>query len=250
MKPELQKIFNLFEELEVAGETVSLTISSKGGKSTIKLQLESPSSPSSTTTPTSPCPAASGAPVRRRRHRGARARAQRRQRAADHQGTTLADVSPPAPGEASAPADIIDVTLATRDDLHVSAHKVILNSGEQDASKSLPSSILSSPTTVTPFSSTSTPPLCATTPTSKSSPSSPSDWKLVSSKQRTRTPPAPSPVKLPYNTYVNRYGEQVFKCKKQYSDEAVNDCHYPWTDLYCFKIHDNHVHGGPKATRE
>ena len=104
MKPELQKIFNLFEELEVAGETVSLTISSKGGKSTIKLQLESPSSPSSTTTPTSPCPAASGAPVRRRRHRGARARAQRRQRAADHQGTTLADVSPPAPGEASAPA--------------------------------------------------------------------------------------------------------------------------------------------------
>ena len=104
MKPELLKIFNLFEELEVAGETVSLTILSKGGKSITKLQLESPSSPSSTTTPTSPRPTACEAPARRRRHRGARARAQRRQRAADHQGTTLADVSPPAPGEASAPA--------------------------------------------------------------------------------------------------------------------------------------------------
>ena len=104
MKPEFQKIFSLFEELEVAGETVSLTILSKGGKSITKLQLESPSSPSSTTTPTSPRPTACEAPARRCRHRGARARAQRRQRAADHQGTTLADVSPPAPGEASAPA--------------------------------------------------------------------------------------------------------------------------------------------------
>ena len=50
MKPEFQKIFSLFEELEVAGETVSLTILSKEGKSTIKLQLESPPSPSSSTT--------------------------------------------------------------------------------------------------------------------------------------------------------------------------------------------------------
>ena len=58
MKPEFQKIFSLFEELEVAGETVSLTILSKEGKSTIKLQLESPPSPSSSTT-TPPTSAAS-----------------------------------------------------------------------------------------------------------------------------------------------------------------------------------------------
>ena len=91
MKPEFQKLLNLFEELEVAGETVSLTIQSREGKSTIKLQLESrsPPSPSSTATPTIPA-ASAPVPGRRRRHRGAAARARRRQRAADHQGTTLA----------------------------------------------------------------------------------------------------------------------------------------------------------------
>ena len=44
MKPEFQKVINLFEELQVAGESVSLTILSREGKSTIKLQLESPPS--------------------------------------------------------------------------------------------------------------------------------------------------------------------------------------------------------------
>ena len=109
MKPELQKVINLFEELQTAGETVSLTILSREGKSTIKLHLASSPSPSSTTT--SPTPAASTpAPGgRRRRHRGAAARARRRQRAADHQGTTLAVPAsasplPPAPGVTSAPA--------------------------------------------------------------------------------------------------------------------------------------------------
>ena len=91
MKPEFQKLLNLFEELEVAGETVSLTIQSREGKSTIKLQLESrsPPSPSSTATPTIPA-ASAPVPGGRRRHRGAAARARRRQRAAEHQGTTLA----------------------------------------------------------------------------------------------------------------------------------------------------------------
>ena len=62
MKPEYQKLFNLFEELEVAGETVSLTMLSREGKSTIRLQLgsRSPPSPSSTATPTTP---AASAPV-------------------------------------------------------------------------------------------------------------------------------------------------------------------------------------------
>ena len=104
MKAEFHKIFKIFEELEEAGESATLTISSKGGISSIKLLLESsPSSPSTGTTPTTLPPA----PGRRRRHRGAAARARRRQRAADHQASLLAvpaSASPPASGEASAPA--------------------------------------------------------------------------------------------------------------------------------------------------
>ena len=104
MKAEFTKIFKLFEELEEAGESATLTISSKGGISSIKLLLESsPSSPSTGTSPTTLPPA----PGRRRRHRGAAARARRRQRAADHQASLLAvpaSASPPASGEASAPA--------------------------------------------------------------------------------------------------------------------------------------------------
>ena len=38
MKAEFQKILKVFEELEEAGETASLTLSTKGGKSSIKLQ--------------------------------------------------------------------------------------------------------------------------------------------------------------------------------------------------------------------
>ena len=104
MKAEFHKIFKIFEELEEAGESATLTISSKGGISSIKLLLESsPSSPSTGTSPTTLPPA----PGRRRRHRGAAARARRRQRAADHQASLLAvssSASPPASGEASAPA--------------------------------------------------------------------------------------------------------------------------------------------------
>ena len=103
MKAEFHKIFKLFEELEEAGESATLTISSKGGVSSIKLLLESsPSSPSTGTTPTT-LPPASG---RRRRHRGAAARARRRQRAADHQASLLVappSASPPPPGEAIDP---------------------------------------------------------------------------------------------------------------------------------------------------
>ena len=75
MKAELQKFLILFEELEEACETASLTLVTKGSKSTIMLQLESsPSLPStSTSTTTQPLPPASG---RRRRHPGARGRAQ------------------------------------------------------------------------------------------------------------------------------------------------------------------------------
>ena len=42
MRAEVQKIFNLYEELVEAGNNATLMFSSLGGKSTIKLQLESP----------------------------------------------------------------------------------------------------------------------------------------------------------------------------------------------------------------
>ena len=104
MGPEFHKIFKLFEELEEAGQTATLTFTSKGGKSTFKLQLESsPSSPSPTPTAASapastssspPAPGNQAAGRRRRRNRGAAARARRNQRAAASQAT-LAEVDPP-----------------------------------------------------------------------------------------------------------------------------------------------------------
>ena len=89
MKAEFKKVLQLFEELEEAGESATLTISSRKGISTIKLLLESsPTLPTtSTTTPTLP-----PAPGKRRRHRGVKARARRNQRAAAHQ-TSLAPFS-------------------------------------------------------------------------------------------------------------------------------------------------------------
>ena len=71
MKAEFIKIFK-FEELGEAGECATLTISSKGGTSSIKLLLQSPLSlPTTTSWPTT-LPPASG---KRRRHRGAAAAA-------------------------------------------------------------------------------------------------------------------------------------------------------------------------------
>ena len=104
MKAEFHKIIKLFEELEEAGESATLTISAKGGTSTIKLQLESPPPLPTTSTTTTPLPPVPG---RRRRHRGAAARARRRQRAANHQASLLAassSASHPASGVASVPA--------------------------------------------------------------------------------------------------------------------------------------------------
>ena len=85
MKAEVQKIFKLYEEFEEAGETATLTFSTRGGMSTVKLQLQASSStaPSSSTSTPTLLPA----PGKRRRHRGARARARRNQRAAAHQAS-------------------------------------------------------------------------------------------------------------------------------------------------------------------
>ena len=87
MKAEFKKLLELYEELEEAGETATLTLSTRGGKSTIKLQLESSPSSPSTMTSAQTLPPASG---RRRRHLGARARASRNQRAAAHQAEAAA----------------------------------------------------------------------------------------------------------------------------------------------------------------
>ena len=100
MKAEVQKILKLYEELEEAGETATLTFSTRGGMSTVKLQLQAlsptaPSPPTSTSTPTLP-----PAPGKRRRHRGARAGARRNQRAAAHQASlaeAATTTSPPRP---------------------------------------------------------------------------------------------------------------------------------------------------------
>ena len=75
MKAEFIKIFK-FEELGEAGECATLTISSKGGTSSIKLLLESPSSLPTTASRPTTLPPASG---KRRRHRGAAARARPRE---------------------------------------------------------------------------------------------------------------------------------------------------------------------------
>ena len=71
MKAEFIKFFK-FEELEEASECASLTISSKGGTSSIKLLLECPSSLPTTASRPTTLPPAFG---KRRRHRGAAARA-------------------------------------------------------------------------------------------------------------------------------------------------------------------------------
>ena len=73
MKAEFIKFFK-FEELEEASECASLTISSKGGTSSIKLLLECPSSLPTTASRPTTLPPAFGK-RRRRRHRGAAARA-------------------------------------------------------------------------------------------------------------------------------------------------------------------------------
>ena len=103
MKPEFKKVLQLFEEFEEAGESATLTISSRMGISNIKLILESP--PTLHTTSTTTPPSLPRAPGKRRRRRGAAARARRRQRAADHQASLLpAPASPPDSGVASVPA--------------------------------------------------------------------------------------------------------------------------------------------------
>ena len=97
MKAELQKFLKLFEDLEEAGASLTLTFLTRESKTTAKQHLETlSSSPPPTLTALSSLPPSPG---KQRRHCGARARAVRNQRAAAHQASlaeaaTSALVSP------------------------------------------------------------------------------------------------------------------------------------------------------------
>ena len=104
MGDELSGLLEIFKKVKEAGGQATLTATTKEGKTKFNLEIVSP--PATAPPPLQPVPGHA-----RRRHRGAAARARRRQRAADHQGTTLAapapvsqPPAPPAPGEVSAPA--------------------------------------------------------------------------------------------------------------------------------------------------
>ena len=155
MKAELEKIFNLYEEFKEAGQAVTLTLASRGGKSTVKLQLESSTS-SSSPSPAQPSPPAPG---RRRRNRGPRARARRNQRAAAHQASLaeaatsvpLDDPLPPRPlhhlQSPTPESGRRQVTRVERPDLPT------FSSLNLDGSSSPPPSSPTSPTTSPPTSS-------------------------------------------------------------------------------------------------
>ena len=86
MKAELVKLLTLYNELEEIGTSATLTLLTRGGKSTYKLLLDSP--PSSPVTSTT-----SSTQARRRRRRSAVKRARANQRAADHQANLVGAVT-------------------------------------------------------------------------------------------------------------------------------------------------------------
>ena len=91
MKAEVQKIFKLYEELEEAGETATLTFSTRGGMSTVKLQLQASSS--TAPSPSTSTPTLLPVPGKRRGHCSARARARLNQRAAAHHQWTTTSIT-------------------------------------------------------------------------------------------------------------------------------------------------------------
>ena len=100
MRDELTLLLGMFHKVEEAGGTANLTISTKGGKSSIKFAIEldaesSTSNPASTPSTSPPAPGNQAAGRRRRRNRGAAARARRNQRAATSQATLAEVESPP-----------------------------------------------------------------------------------------------------------------------------------------------------------
>ena len=81
MGDELTYLLEAFHKIEKAGGQATLSVSTVGGKTKIKLVTAATPDPPSESTSTS------STPERRHRRRGARARARRNQRAAAHQAS-------------------------------------------------------------------------------------------------------------------------------------------------------------------
>ena len=80
MGDELTLLLEVFHKIEKAGGQATLSVSTAGGKTKVKLEIAAPPTVSTSTS-------TSSTPVRRHRRRGARARARRNQRAAAHQAS-------------------------------------------------------------------------------------------------------------------------------------------------------------------
>ena len=92
MGDELTYLLEAFHKIEKAGGQATLSVSTVGGKTKIKLVTAATPDPPSESTSTS------STPERRHRRRGARARARRNQRAAAHQAS-LAEAATSVPLE-------------------------------------------------------------------------------------------------------------------------------------------------------
>ena len=95
---ELNTLLGMFHQVEKEGGIANLTISTRGGKTSVKFAIEldaeaSTSTTASTSSSSPPAPGNQAAGRRRRRNRGAAARARRNQRAAASQAS-LAEVDP------------------------------------------------------------------------------------------------------------------------------------------------------------
>ena len=103
MRDELETLLGMLNQVEETGGIASLTISTKGGKTSVKFAIELDAGPSTPTpvltSPSSPPAPGNQAGRRRHRNRGAAARARRNQRAAASQAalSALAEVDPPPP---------------------------------------------------------------------------------------------------------------------------------------------------------
>ena len=80
MGDELTLLLEVFHKIEKTGGQATLSVSTAGGKTKVKLEIAAPPTVSTSTS-------TSSTPVRRHRRRGARARARRNQRAAAHQAS-------------------------------------------------------------------------------------------------------------------------------------------------------------------
>ena len=87
MGDELTLLMEVFHKIEKAGGQATLSVSTAGGKTKVKLEV------ATTPAPPTVSPTTSSSPGRRHRRRGARARARRNQRAAAHQASLVEAVT-------------------------------------------------------------------------------------------------------------------------------------------------------------